>query len=162
VDGLETEAVAPAVPRGLRLARLALIPLVAALAAILLLGRGEAAGKTVTTKLGVTTQGRQFKLGLDAKGRPGTFSTELTALCPTGTQISLPWDPSDGDPVPFDRDGDRLHVQERGDGWELELDGRTTESGGMRGTLSLVMHITPSKRPAFDCRSPHVRFSAGV
>ena len=151
------------VPRGLRLARLALLPLVVALVAVLLLGRGGGvAGKPVTTKFGVTTQGQQFKLGLDDGGRVAKFSTSLTALCPTGTRIGLPWDPSDGDPVPFRRDGDRVRVSERGDGWVLELDGRRTANGGMRGTLSLVMHITPSKRPAFDCVSPHVRFSAGV
>src|SRR5215208_2147198 len=67
------------VPRGLRIARLALLPLVVVLAAVLLLGRGDAAGKTVTTKLGVTTQGREFRLGLDSDGRVSRFSTALSA-----------------------------------------------------------------------------------
>ena len=144
-----------------RIVRLAFYPLAALLAAVLLLGRDEAAGKPVTTKYGATTQGRAFELGLDADGRPGAFSTEVSASCPDGTQIAMPWDPSDGDPVPFERDGDRLRVAERGDGWELALDARVGERGGLRGTVSLVVHVKPERRAAFECRSPGVRFSAG-
>jgi hypothetical protein len=143
--------------------RLAIVPLVAVLAAILFLGRGDdAVGKPVTTKLGVTTQGRQFKLGLDSKGHPSAFATQLVALCPNGNMIGMPWDPAAVDGVRFARDGDRLHVQETGDGWKLSLDGTAAEGGSMRGSLSLVVHIAPKSKPAYDCTSPHVRFSAGA
>jgi hypothetical protein len=144
-----------------RIFRVALFALAAVLAAALLIGRDHAAGKPVTTKLGATTQGREFKLGLDAKGRPAAFDTTLLANCPTGRQIGMPWNPADGDPVRFERDGDRLRVQESGDGWKLVLDGRTTEAGGLRGGLSLVVHVTPKTKPAYDCTSPNVRFFAG-
>src|SRR4051794_31909399 len=97
--------------------RFAFYPLAAVLAAVLLLGRDEAAGAPVTTKFGSTTQGRQFELGLDKDGRVATFSTHVVATCPNGHRITMEWDPTDGDPVRFERDGDRLRVAERGDGW---------------------------------------------
>jgi hypothetical protein len=142
--------------------RLTIVPLVAVLALVLFLGRGgDAAGKPVTTKHGVTTQGREFKLGVDAHGRPSAFSTQLVALCPNGNQIGMPWDPSVAEGVRFQRDGDKLHVQESGQGWKLALDGTVAEDGSTRGNVSLVVHVTPKTKPAFDCSSPHVRFFAG-
>jgi hypothetical protein len=148
--------------RAARIVRFAFYPLVVALAAVLLLGRDHAAGKPVTTKLGATTQGREFKLGLDKKGRPAAFDTALLAICPSGRTIGMPWSPTDGDPVRFERDGDRVRVQESGDGWKLALDGRMTDGGGLRGAVSLVVHVTPKTKPAYDCASPHVRFFAGA
>ena len=139
--------------------RLAIVPLVAVLAAILLFGRGDAvAGKPVKTKYGATTQGREFQLRLDAKGRPASFSTELVAACPTGRQVSMPWDSVDGDGVRFVRDGDRLRVTERGELWRLGLDARR-EGGVMRGTLELVVHVRPRTREPFDCVSKGLKFS---
>ena len=82
--------------------RLAIVPLVLVLAAILLVGRGDAvAGKPVKTKYGATSQGREFQLRLDDKGRPASFSTELVARCPTGRLVNMPWDSVDGDGVRF-------------------------------------------------------------
>lgn len=144
-----------------RIFRVVLFTVAAVLAAVLWLGRDHAAGKPVTTKLGATTQGREFKLGLDAKGRPAAFDTTLLAMCPTGRQIGMPWNPSDGDPVHFKWSGDRVHVAESGDGWRLALDGTKTPAGGLRGGISLVVHVTPKTKPAYDCTSPNVRFFAG-
>jgi len=139
--------------------RLAIVPLVLVLAAILLLGRGDAvAGKPVKTKYGATSQGREFELRLDAKGRPASFSTELVAACPSGRLVSMPWDPVDGDGVRFVRDGDRLRVSERGKLWKLGLDARR-EGGVLRGTLELVVHVRPETRDPFDCVSKGLRFS---
>jgi hypothetical protein len=151
------------IPRGVRAARLAIVPLLALLAgAVLLVGRGDAAGEPVSTKLGATTQGREFELGVDAKGRPAAFSTALAALCPTGRFVEVPWDPTDGDPVPFERDGDRVRVREEGEDYELELDGTVDENGGMRGRMWLVVHVTPRTKPAYDCTSRNLRFFAGA
>ena len=139
--------------------RLAIVPLVLVLAAILLLGRGDAvAGKPVKTKYGATSQGREFQLRLDAKGRPASFSTELVAACPSGRLVSMPWDSVDGDGVRFVRDGDRLRVSERGKLWKLGLDARR-EGGVLRGTLELVVHVRPETRDPFDCVSKGLRFS---
>jgi hypothetical protein len=156
------EATTSQLPRGLRLARLSIVPLAAILVAVLLLGRGEAVGKPVASKLGTTTQGREFRLGLDAKGLAAAFSTEIAAVCPNRNVISMPWDPTDGEDTRFHRHGDELRVQESGDGWKLALDGRSTGGGGIRGTLSLTVHITPEKGAPYDCASPHVRFFAGA
>jgi hypothetical protein len=151
------------IPRGLRAARMAIVPLVLLLAvAILLLGRDHAAGKPVATKLGTTTQGREFELGVDADGRAAAFSTQLAALCPTGRYVEVPWDPTDGDPSPFERDGDRVRVREVGEDYELELDGIVDRRGGMRGRMSLVVHVTPRTKPAYDCKSKNLRFFAGA
>ena len=64
----------------------------------------------------------------------------------------MQWDPADGDPVRFEHDGDRLRVAERGDGWELALDARSTGPGGLRGTLELVIHVKPESRRAVRLR----------
>src|SRR5215207_6947476 len=141
--------------------RFAFYPLAAVLAAVLLLGRDQAAGAPVSTKLGTTTQGRQFELSLDKDGKITAFKTLVTATCPNGHKLTLPWDPADGDPVRFAHDGDRVRVAERGEGWRLGLDARGTKRGGLRGTLSLVIHVTPETRPAYDCTATGVRFLAG-
>ena len=139
--------------------RFAIVPLVLVLAAILLLGRGDAvAGKPVKTKYGATSQGRQFQLRLDDKGRPASFSTELVALCPTGRMVTMPWDSVDGDGVRFVRDGDRLRVAEQSKLWKLALDARR-EGGVLRGTLELVVHVQPETRDPFDCVSKGITFS---
>lgn len=144
------------------LARLGLIGVLAlVLVAVLWIGRDDTPGAPVKTKLGTTTQGRAFKLGLDAKDRPSAFSTDVAAICPSGTTISMPWDPSVRDGIRFERRGDRLHVAERDTGYELAMDGRVAGDGGLRGTLLLVVHVRPKTKPAFDCTSPHVRFFAG-
>ena len=139
--------------------RFAIVPLVLVLAAILLLGRGDAvAGKPVKTKYGATSQGREFRLRLDDKGRPASFSTELVALCPTGRMVTMPWDSADGDGVRFVRDGDRLRVAEQSKLWKLALDARR-EGGVLRGTLELVVHVQPETRDPFDCVSKGITFS---
>ena len=148
--------------RAAHILRFTLLLLAAAAAAVLVLGRDHAAGKPVTTKLGATTQGRAFKLGLDKDGRPAAFDTELVAVCPNGHQIGMPWNPADGDPLRFRWDGDRVRIEESGDGWKLALDGRKTPGGGLRGSVSLVIHVTPRSKPAYDCASPHVKFFAGT
>jgi hypothetical protein len=143
--------------------RLLVVPLVLVLAVALWLGRGDdAPGKPVTTKLGVTTQGREFRLGLDAHGRPSMFSTQLVASCPNGHLITMPWTPTAASGVPFERDGDELRVGEQGKGWKLALDATVAKDGSARGTVSLIVHVTPRTKPAFDCTSPHVRFFAGA
>jgi hypothetical protein len=161
VDVLETDE--RQARRAAKLLRLTFYPLAALLIAVLLLGRGDdAVGKAVSTKLGATTQGREFRLGVDAEGRPSRFSTQITALCPNDTTIGMPWDPDSQDGIPFRRERDRLHVAESGDGWKLSLDGTAGAGGGLRGTLSLVVHITPKRGAPYDCTSPHVRFFAGA
>jgi len=148
--------------RAARIARLVFYPLAAVVAAVLLLGREEAAGKPVTTKYGATAQGRQFELGLDGKGRPAAFATSVGAICPRGSLIEMPWALGPDDAVPFERDGDRLRVREQGDGWKLALDASVGERGGLRGTVSLVVRITPKRAPAYDCASERIAFSAGT
>lgn len=118
-------------------------------------------GKPVATKHGVTSQGRAFELRIDDEGRPVAFDTELSAICPSGRMIAMPWSPVHGDGVRFRRDGDRLRVSESGDGWRLSLDGKAGD-GTLRGTAQLVVHVTPKSRAAYDCRSPRVRVSAGA
>jgi hypothetical protein len=160
--GVEDAPVTKAPPAFLLL-RFGFIALLAlGLVAVLWMQRDTTAGKVVTTKYGVTTQGRQFKLGIDGKGRTGSFATEVAAICPTGTTIAMPWDPTDGDPAPFERHGDRLHVAERGDGWALRLDARVNEHGGLRGTVRLDMHLTPKGHAPVDCSSKDIGFSAGL
>jgi hypothetical protein len=161
----EPEAITDADERRARRAgrwvRLAFYPLAAVTAAALLLGRDEAAGAPVTTKFGATDQGRQFELDLDEDGRVAAFDTNVVATCPSGRQIVMQWDPGDGDPVRFERDGDRLRVAERGDGWALGLDARRTGAAGLRGTLTLVVHVKPKTRAPFDCAARDVSFFAG-
>ena len=147
--------------RATRWVRFALYPLAAVLAAVLLLGRDEAAGAPVTTKFGATNQGRQFELDLDEDGRAARFDTNVVATCPSGRQIVMQWDPADGDPVRFEHDGDRLRVAERGEGWELALDARSTGPGSLRGTLTLVVHVKPKSRAPFVCAARGVTFFAG-
>jgi hypothetical protein len=133
----------------------------AVVAAVSLTRLEQAPGKPVATKYGATSQGRAFALKLDADKTPVAFDTALSALCPMGRTISMPWSPVAGDGVRFNRDGDRLKVAEWGDGWRLELDGRVSDGGALRGTMSLVVNVRPKTRAPFDCRSPKVRFSAG-
>ena len=121
----------------------------------------RAPGKPVATKYGATSQGRAFSVKVDADGSPVAFDTALSALCPSGRTISMPWSPAAADAVRFNRDGDRLKVAEWGDGWRLELDGRVADGGALRGTMWLVVNVRPKTRAPFDCRSPQVRFSAG-
>ena len=118
-------------------------------------------GKPVATKHGVTSQGRAFELRVDADGDAVAFDTTLTAICPGGRLIAMPWSPVDGDAVHFRHDGDRLRVAEWGDGWRLELDAKVGGGGALSGTMTLVVHVRPKTRAAFDCRSPKVRVSAG-
>ena len=165
MDVDEPEAITEADERRARRAgrwvRIVFYPLAAVLAAVLLLGRDEAAGAPVTTKFGSTNQSRQFEIGLDKDGRVATFDTTIVASCPSGRQIAMPWDPADGDPVRFKRDGDRLRVAEHGDGWELGLDARVTDKGGLRGKLKFVVHVKPKTRAPFDCTARGVTFFAG-
>jgi hypothetical protein len=118
-------------------------------------------GTPVATKHGVTSQGRAFELKVDDHGAPVAFDTELSAICPSGRMIAMPWSPVDGDGVRFERDGGRLRVSESGDGWRLELDGKAGD-GSLRGTAQLVVHVRPKTRAPYDCRSPKVRVSAGA
>ena len=141
--------------------RLAILPLVAVLVAVLLLSATDKpAGKPVETRHGSTTQGLEFALGLDDEGRPSTFTTTVVARCPSGREVSMPWDSADGDGVRFRSDGDRLRVVERSQLWELELDGRFDEQGTIRGSLDVLVRVKPKTKPAFDCVSKDVRFSA--
>jgi hypothetical protein len=140
--------------------RVAIVPLIAVLAAVLLLGRDVAAGKPVKTKYGSTTQGLGFELGVDDDGRAATIATDIVARCPSGRTISMPWDSVDGDGVRFRRDGDRLRIAERSKLWELALDGRYDDKGTLGGTLRLVVHVEPKTRAPFDCASKNVRFTA--
>jgi hypothetical protein len=142
--------------------RVPLLLLLAAVLAAVLIGRGGGPGEPVATKFGATTQGREFKLGLDEDGRPAAFATSIGAICPRGTLIEMPWDLGPGDNVPFQRRGDRLRVRERGDGWRLSLDGRVGERGGLRGRLELVVRVKPERGAAYDCTSPGVTFRAGA
>jgi len=160
VEPNEPEATEPTPPHPLWM-RLAILPLAAALVAVLLLSsHDEAAGKPVEKRHGITSQGLAFELGVDAKGRPSTFSTTLAARCPSGRTVSLPWDSVDGDGVRFRRDGDRLRVAERGELWELELDGRFDDKGAISGSLRVVVRVKPKTKPAFACASKNVRFTA--
>jgi hypothetical protein len=143
----------------IRISVLALV-LVAVVAAVSL-WRDRGPGKPVATKYGATSQGRAFFVKLDADDRPVAFETSLGALCPTGRMVEMPWAPVDGDGVHFQRRGDRLHLAEHGDGWRQEIDAEVGAGGRLRGTMTLVVHVTPKTRAAFDCRSPKVRFSAG-
>ena len=159
-DATEPAATEP-LPKHPLWLRLAILPLAVALVAVLLLStHDEAAGKPVEKRHGTTTQGLAFELGVDADGRPSTFSTTLVARCPSGRSISLPWDAADGDGVRFRRDGDRLRVAERSELWELGLDGRFDGKGAVSGSLRVVVRVEPKTKPAFACVSKGVRFTA--
>lgn len=160
MEPTEPEAPEPT-PRHPLWLRLAILPLAAVLVAVLLLSaQDEAAGKPVKTRYGSTTQGLAFQLGVDDEGRPSTFATTIVARCPSGRTITMPWDSVDGDGVRFDRDGDRLRVLERGELWELELDGRFDEKGTIDGSLRVVVRVKPKTEAAFSCVSKGVRFTA--
>ena len=141
--------------------RLAIVPLAAVLVVVVLMAtRDEAAGKPVETRYGQTTQGREFKLGVDEEGRPSTFNTTIVARCPSGRTISMPWDSADGDGVRFRRDDETLRVVERGKLWELELDGRFDDEGTLTGSMRVLVRVRPETKPAFECVSKDVRFTA--
>ena len=160
MDPTEPEATEPNPSRLLWL-RLAILPLVAVLVVVLALSGGaQTAGKPVETRQGSTTQGQTFELGIDDEGRASTFSTTVVTRCPSGREVSMPWDSADGDGVRFRRDGDRLRVVERSELWELELDGRFDEKGTLRGTMDVVVRVKPKTEAAFDCVSKDVRFTA--
>jgi hypothetical protein len=142
--------------------RVPLVLLLCAGAVVFALGYDRGPGEPVATKYGSTTQGRAFELRLDADGRPVSFGTTLTARCPDGRAISMPWDPVDGDGVVFRRDGDRLRVKESGDGWRLSLDATLAASGSLGGVAQLALHLTPEGHAPVDCRSPRVRVTAGA
>jgi hypothetical protein len=159
-EATEPEATEPTLKHPLWL-RLAILPLAAALVAVLLLSsHDEAAGKPVKKRHGITTQGLPFELGVDAEGRASTFSTTLVARCPSGHTVTMPWDSADGEGVRFRRDGDRLRVAERSKLWELVLDGRFDEKGSLSGSLRVVVRVKPKTKPAFACASKNVRFTA--
>jgi hypothetical protein len=138
-----------------------LVLVLLAAAAAVVVGRDRGPGKPVATKYGVTSQGRAFELKLDGRGRPVAFSTELAAMCPSGRMVSMPWDATDGDGVVFRRAGTELRVAEKGDTYELVLDGTVEQGGALKGTTSLVVHVRPQTRAPYDCTSPRVRVTAG-
>ena len=159
-EATEPEATEPT-PKHPLWMRLAILPLAAALVAVLLLSsHDEAAGKPVEKRYGITTQGHPFELAVDAEGRASTFSTSVVARCPSGHAVTMPWDSADGDGVRFRRDGDRLRVAERSKLWELELDGRFDDKGAVSGSLRVVVRVKPKTKPAFSCASKNVRFTA--
>lgn len=160
MDATEPEATEET-PRHPLWLRLSILPLAAMLIAVLLLGaRDSVAGEPVRTLHGTTTQGLAFELGVDDEDRASAFSTTLVARCPSGRTLSMPWDSADGDGVRFRRDGDRLRVVERSELWELELDGRFDGEGSILGSLRVLVRVKPKTKPAFDCVSEDVRFSA--
>lgn len=141
--------------------RVPLVLLLCAGAVVLALSYDRGPGEPVATKYGSTTQGRAFELRLDEDGRPVSLNTTLTARCPDGRAISMPWEPVDGDGVVFRRDGDRLRVKESGDGWKLSLDATLAGSGALQGVAQLALHLTPAGRAPVDCSSSRVRVRAG-
>jgi hypothetical protein len=161
VDPTQAEEATEPTPRHPLWLRLAIVPLAAVLVAVLLMATGDKpAGKPVKTKHGSTTQGLAFELGVDDDGRPAAFKTTVVARCPSGRTVAMPWDSADGDGVRFRSDDDRLRVSERGELWELELDGRFDEQGTLRGSLRVLVRVKPKTKPAFDCVSKDVRFTA--
>ena len=161
MDPIEPEATEQQPPKRLLWLRLAILPLVAVLVAVLALSApDQTAGKPVETRHGSTTQGLGFALGVDKEGRASAFTTTVVVHCPSGHELSMPWDSADGDGVRFRRDGDRLRVAERSELWELELDGRFDDDGTIRGTLGAVVRVKPKTKAPFDCVSKDVRFTA--
>ena len=144
----------------IRISALAAILVVVSVVSLSRLETGP--GKPVATKYGATSQGQRFAVRIDDGGRPVAFDTSLSAVCPDGRMVPMPWSPKDGDAVHFRRDGDRLTVAEWGDGWRQELDATVAKGGSLRGTMSLVVHVRPKTRAPYDCRSPKVRVSAGA
>ncbi len=142
--------------------RVPLVLLLCAGAVVFALSYDRGPGEPVATKYGSTTQGRAFELRLDEDGRPVSYDTTLTARCPDGRAISMPWQPVDGDGVVFRRDGDRLRVKESGDGWKLSLDATLAGSGALKGVAQLSLHLTPKGHAPVDCSSSRVRVSAGA
>ena len=76
--------------------------------------------------------------------------------------IGMPWNPAAATGSASSADGDRLHVQESGDGWKLVLDGRDLAGGPSRAHCRSSCTMKPKTKPAYDCTSPHVTFSAGA
>ena len=148
--------------------RLAFYPAAAAVAAVLLLSRGDADSETPTVVNGTTTQGKAFTLHFDGDGRATYFDTVLVTTCPNGDPWLLRWFPADGDPVPFRRDGSRLRVSER---WterypsgvvgrrRYTLDAQLGE-GVASGVLSVVERVQATAGAAYECVSGNVSFTA--
>jgi hypothetical protein len=77
---------------------------------------------------GKTTQGEHFDLQARDDGDVDAFQTYFVARCADGEKLDMSWMPADGQPVGFERDGDRIHVREE---WRRELEDGATEHGSM-------------------------------
>ena len=75
---------------------------------------------------GKTSQGQYFDLEARDDGEVDAFDTRLVAECDDGQTVEIRWWPWDGDPVAFERDGERLDVREE---WRREEDDGVVETG---------------------------------
>ena len=121
---------------------------------------------------GETSQGEHFDLQTFEDGGVHAFQTYVVARCDRGGGTrEISWVPADGDPVPFDRDGERLRVREEwrhehDDGWSEEgwatLDGRVAEDGrSAGGVIDAATTFEHQAGRRFECRASGVRFRAG-
>jgi hypothetical protein len=162
----EDEQIARRARRALWAFRLAFYPAAVAVAAILLIGRGDAVAGTEHLD-GRTSQGASITLRFD-DGRPVGLETRLAAMCPNGHRDWTPWRPADGERLRFRRDGSRL--------WALELVTIDYDNGNVgrgvyrfdawvsddrvEGTLEVVEHVDPAEGDDWACGSEPVGFTA--
>lgn len=122
---------------------------------------------------GETSQGEHFDLQTFDDGGVHAFQTYVVTRCDEeGETREISWFPADGDPVPFERDGDALRVREEWhheheDGWSEDgwarLDGRVAGDG--RSAAGVIDAETTFEHPAgrrITCRASRVRFRAAA
>jgi hypothetical protein len=97
----------------------------------------------ITDLHGRTSQGHAIRATL-VDGKLNGFDTHVTVRCPEGESYDWRWYPSDGNPVPFHRNGSRFYVRERSDYPDRDppirlvsvMHGGLEDSGGIaRGTI---------------------------
>ena len=101
---------------------------------------------------GETSQDEFFNMETDDGGRVSSFQTHLRARCSNGDEHwQVSWTPADGQPVPFERDGERLIAREE---WERELGDGTIETGW----AAIDARVADDGRSAAGVMDTRIRF----
>ena len=158
-------------PRAMRwTARAVLYGLLGVLALVALAMRDGEQAQRLT---GRTSQRVPFFLDATSHGVVTHFSTDVRARCDAVDRtrtFTIHWGAYDRAPVPFVRDGERLHVHEeweydRDDGWHewgsATLDGRVGGDGrSATGVIAAQMRLTNGHMVWGACGVTGVRFRA--
>ena len=102
---------------------------------------------------GETSQDEFFNMETHSGGGVSSFQTHLRARCSNGDSTwQVSWTPADGQPVPFERDGERLRVRET---WERELGDGTIE----KGWAAIDARVAGDGRSASGAMDTRIRFA---